>query len=211
MKNTIVKNKNSEKMYEVNLLKATKYYNSLSVVIDDKSYMLDKIYFYNKNGIVYINQNSWFGDHSFNVFLKTSKEIKRKNKTDFSKENPFVIRSQCDWEIRYDLYLPIEDFDLKVSYEKYGSMIIQRIQFLDAHNQLCTFRTCVKYLDHKLFEINTKYQEHLKNINSFTNITEMYFLDEIAILKGLAEKYYKEQQNIADYTVEDYLKEINEN
>ena len=39
----------------------------------------------------------------------------------------------------------------------------------------------------------------------------MYFLDEIEILKSLAEEYYKEQQNIANYTVEDYLKEINEN
>ena len=39
----------------------------------------------------------------------------------------------------------------------------------------------------------------------------MYFLDEIETLKGSAKEYYKEQQNIENYTVEDYLKEINEN
>ena len=30
-------------------------------------------------------------------------------------------------------------------------------------------------------------------------------------VKEAAKEYYKEQQNIANYTVEDYLKEINEN
>ena len=206
-----MKNANVEKKYEINLLKRNSWYNPLYVIIKDCPYQLDKIHFYNEDGIVYTNTNSWFGEYSFNIHLKTTKEIKRKIKVDFSNRLPFIIRSQCDWDTRYDLYLPIEDFDLKVSYEKCGGMIMQKVEFYDEDNQLCDFKTCVKCLHHQLLEINIKYQEHLKNINSLTNITEMYFLKEIAILKGLAEEYHREQENIANYTVEDYLKEINEN
>lgn len=211
MKKSNVENKNHEKMYEVNLLKSYSYYNPLGVVIDGKLYTLDKIHFYNEDGIVYTNTKSWFGQYSFDVHLKTTKEIRRKIKIDYSKSIPFIIRSQCDWDTRYDLYLPIEDFDLKVSHQKRDTLIMQKVEFYDENNQLCAFETCVKYLRHQLIKINIKYQEHLKNIKSLDGITEMYFLDEIAMLKGLAEEYYKEQQNIADYTVEDYLKEISEN
>ena len=130
-----MKNTNVEKKYEVNLVKKERWYNSLSVTIGYNSYLLDEIYFYNENGIVYANSRSWFGEYSFNVFLKTSKEIKRKTKISFSNKNPFIMRSSCTLEASYDLYLPIEDFDLKVTYEKYDSMIIQRVQFYDSHNQ----------------------------------------------------------------------------
>ena len=206
-----MKNVNVEKKYEINLVKKERWWNPLSVTIGYNSYALDKIYFYNKNGIVYVNSKSWFGEYSFDVFLKTSNKIKRKIKIDFSNKNPFVIRSSYTLKTRYDLYLPVEDFDLKVTYEKYNSMIIQRIQFYDSHNQLCEFENCVNFLEYKLFEIQGKYEEHLKNIKYLKNITKMYFLDEIETLKSLAKEYYKEQQNISDYTVEDYLKEINEN
>ena len=206
-----MKNKNVEKKYEVNLFKKEIWWNPLSVTIGYNSYELDKIYFYNENGIVYVNSRGWFGDNSFNVFFKTSKEIKKKTKINFSNRLPFIIRSKIDYPKRYDLYLPIEDFDLKVSYYKYSSMIMQKVEFYDEHNQLCKFENCIKYLEDKLFNIQEKYQEHLKNINNLRDITEMYFLDEIETLKGLAKEYYKEKQNIENYTVEDYLKEINEN
>lgn len=210
MKNANVNNKN-EKRYEINLFKRKSWYNFLYVIIKDCPYQLDKIHFYNEDGIVYTNTKSWFGEYSFNVHLKTTKEIKRKIKVDFSNKLPFVIRSQCDWDTRYDLYLPIEDFDLKVSYEKHGSMIMQKVEFYDEDNQLCDFKTCVKYLRQQLIEIDIKYQKHLENIKSLENMTEMYFLNEITTLKGLLEEYHREQENIANYTVEDYLKEINEN
>lgn len=211
MKNANVEKSNIKKEYEINLFKTSTFYNPLSVIIDGISFQLNKIHFYDKNGIVYTNSNSWFGDSSFNVYFKTTKEIKRKIKIEYQKQIPFIIKSKNDFDKRYDLYLPLSDFDLKVSYKKYSSMIIQQIQFYDSHNQLCDFKNCVKRLDNKLLDIRDKYEVHLKNINCLKNITEMYFLDELKTLKGLAEKYYKEQQYITKYTVEDYLKEIKRN
>ena len=211
MKNTNVKLNINEKKYELNLFKRETWYNPLYINIANNSYQLDKIYFYNKDGIVYQNSKGWFGISSFNVFLRTSKEIKRKNKIDYSNKIPFITRAECNWDKRYDLYLPIEDFKLNVSYNKVDFMIIQKVTFYDEHNQLCYFENCVKCLDNQLFDIYDRYEVHLKNIKDLKNITEMYFLDELEILKGLAEEYYKELQYITKYTVEDYLKEIKRN
>lgn len=207
MKNTNVKNKNSEKMYEINLFKRESWYNPLYVKVGNIPYQLDKIYFYDESGIIYTNPRSWFGDNSFNVFLKTSKEIKRKTKIDFSKKIPFIIRSKDDWDKRYDLYLPIEDFDLQVSYRKTQTTIMENIKFYDELNQLCVFSYCVKYLNNKLLDINDEYQEHLNKINSLNLTSKKEFLVELEIIQDLAKQYYEEKQNISDYTVEDYLKE----
>lgn len=206
-----MKNANVEKKYEVNLVKKELWYNPLSVDIGDNSYELDKIYFYDKNGIVYVNSKSWFSNNSFNVFLRTSKEIKRKTKIDFSKEIPFIIRAKDDYDKRYDLYLPIKDFDLQISYRKTQATIMEDVKFYDELNQLCVFSYCVKFLNNKLFDINNEYQEHLKKIDNLNLTSQKVFLAELEIIQDLAKQYYEENQNIKNYTVEDYLKEINEN
>lgn len=209
-----MKNANVEKKYEVNLVKKELWYNPLSVDIGDNSYELDKIYFYDKNGIVYVNSKSWFGNNSFNVFLRTSKEIKRKTKIDFSKEIPFIVRAKDDYDKRYDLYLPISDFDLQISYRKTQATIMEDVKFYDEINQLCVFSYCVKFLNNKLFDINNEYQEHLKKIDNLNLTSKKVFLAELEIIQDLAKQYYEENQNIKNYTVEDYLKgqkEINKN
>lgn len=211
MKNTNVKNKSNEKMYEVNLFKKGSWYNPLYVEVGDNFYQLETIHFYNENGIVYTNPKGWFGYKSFNVFLKTSKEIKRKIKIDFSKEIPFIVRSKYEWDKNYDLYLPIKDFNLEISYNKTQSTIMQEIKFYDDHRHLCEFSYCVKYLNNKLLDINYEYQKHLEKINSLNLISKKGFLAELEIIQDLAKQYYEENQNIKNYTVEDYLKEINEN
>lgn len=203
MTNSNTNNSILNKPYSINLYKTYMYFNQLSINYKNKEYTLDKIYFYNENGIVNSVNKCWFGNNSFNVSIPVSNELTRKLKKDYSKNIPFIIKS--NYENRYDLYLPISDFNISCNYIKTGNMIMSNYSFIANNNVKCTWSNCEKYLGGHLLEIKQSYEFLLKVMN--IEDTEKDFLNNLEKLKSKFYEYKKADAKQKEYTVEDYLKE----
>lgn len=205
MTNSNTNNSILNKPYSINLYKTYMYFNQLSINYKNKEYTLDEIYFYNENGIVNSVNKCWFGNNSFNVSIPVSNELTRKLKKDYSKNIPFIIKS--NYENRYDLYLPISDFNISCNYIKTGNMIMSNYSFIANNNVKCTWSNCEKYFGSETFEIKTEYDKILNNLEDLRTLKENDFLDNIEKLKSIFNKYQKAIKEWNSFTIEDYLKE----
>lgn len=199
--------------HTLELYKTAYFFNPLSVTIGEKSYELDNILFYDneKNEVVTATGSGWFGEYSSNVTLLTSKALKRKIKKDFSKNEPFIIKSDNWHSNRYDLYLPITDFLIVKSYSKVSHYIYADWLLYDEYKQPCTWRTCEKTLNISLYNIMNAIEEIGKKFSDWyiQSMKKDEFYENINMLKELYEQYNNELEYIKNYTVEDYLKELN--
>lgn len=206
--------KNTEKTNTLVLYKTNTWYNPLYVQVKDTGYRLNNILFYNDNGVVYQTGCGWFNSNSlFNVILSTTKQIKRKIKIDFSKNEPFIIKSNCSYEVVYDLYFPLSDFDIEYKYKKEGDSIFKIFYLIDDNGNELYGKENVKYLGNLHFNARIKIQEIGKLFSdySYTPMTQKEFDENINNLKQAYKDYIEILEYVKNYTVEDYLKELEEN
>lgn len=208
--------KNTEKKYTIILYKSQTWYNPLYVHVNNTGYKLNNILFYNDDGIIYQTGHGWFNSEfsttSFNIRLSTTKPIKRKIKIDFSKNEPFIIKHNDTYEVSYDLYLPISDFYIKYKYKKQGDSIFKIFYLFDDNNNKLYGQENVKYLGNLHFNARIKIQEIGKLFSdySYTPMTQKEFDENINNLKQAYKDHIETLEYIKNYTVEDYLKELEE-
>lgn len=82
------------------------WYNPYYVTVKDKTYRLGKIIVF-KNGAEVIRKNqSWFGSNNNVKSREIAGDVVKKNKIDFNCKTAFIIKSDCTYEVQYDLYIP---------------------------------------------------------------------------------------------------------
>lgn len=197
------------KTYELKLIK-TPLWNPLTVYLDSGSYPLNDIVFYNEDGIVMSVGKGWFGQNSFGVTIATSKPCKRKIKVNFSKNETFVIKSANIYNKRYNLYIPINDVMITTTYIKDNIGIKANHKFIDLNGHECIWSEYVKTFYNMKYDISGKFVVEIKKLEklSYANIPQNEFDTIIQNLKQLYDKYQKVLQDIENYTVEDYFKEV---
>ena len=197
------------KTYELKLMK-TPLWNPLTVYLDSGSYPLNDIVFYNEDGIVMSVGKGWFGQNSFGVTIATSKPCKRKIKVNFSKNETFVIKSANIYNKRYNLYIPINDVMITTTYIKDNIGIKANHKFIDLNGHECIWSEYVKTFYNMKYDISGKFVVEIKKLEklSYANIPQNEFDTIIQNLKQLYDKYQKVLQDIENYTVEDYFKEV---
>ena len=93
------------------LYKTAKWYNPFSIDVNNKSYELCDIAFFDKNGIICRTDRGWFtsGISTNNDFdrLEIPGDVKKKIKVDFNEKQAFVVRAEgpCGLE-DHALYTP---------------------------------------------------------------------------------------------------------
>lgn len=197
------------KMYELKLIK-TPLWNPLTVYINNVGYSLDDIIFYNTDGFVMNVGQGWFGQNSYEVVIATSKPCKRKIKVDFSKNETFIIKSNCTYDKRYSLYIPMDDIMITTTYTKDNFGIKANHKFIDLNEHECVWSEYVKNFYNMKYDITENFVEESKKLEklSYGNISQNEFDTIIQNLKQLYDKYQKVLQDIENYTVEDYFEEV---
>jgi hypothetical protein len=207
---------NTEKTNTIVLYKSTTWYNPLYVHIKNTGYKLNNILFYDENGVVYQTGHGWFNSEfsttSFDIRLSTSKQIKRKIKMDFSKNEPFIFKCDDSYDISYNLYLPVSDFNIEYKYKKQGDSIFKIFYLIDDNNNKLYGQENVKYLGSIPFNARIKLQEIGKKFSdySYTPMSEKEFNNNINDLKQAYKDHIDALEYVKNYTVEDYLKELEE-
>ncbi len=197
------------KTYELKLIK-TPLWNPLTVYINNVGYSLDDIIFYNTDGFVMNVGQGWFGQNSYEVVIATSKPCKRKIKVDFSKNETFIIKSNCTYDKRYSLYIPMDDIMITTTYTKDIIGIRANHKFVDLNDHECIWSEYVKTFYTMKYDITEKFVAESKKLEKLScgNIPQNEFDTIIQNLKQLYDKYQKVLHDIENYTVEDYFKEV---
>lgn len=93
------------------LYKTAKWYNPFSINVNNKSYELCDIVFFDKDGIICRTNRGWFtsGISTNNDFdrLEIPGNVKKKTKVDFNEKQAFVVRAERPCGLAdYVLYIP---------------------------------------------------------------------------------------------------------
>ena len=92
------------------LYKTAKWYNPFSIDVNNKSYELCDIVFFDKDGIICRTDRGWFtsGISTNNNFdrLEIPGNVKKKTKVDFNEKQAFVVRVERHGLSTYALYVP---------------------------------------------------------------------------------------------------------
>lgn len=93
------------------LYKTAKWYNPFSIDVNNKSYELCDIVFFDKNGVICRTDRGWFtsGISTNNDFdrLEIPGDVKKKIKVDFNEKQAFVVRAEGPCGLAdHVLYIP---------------------------------------------------------------------------------------------------------
>lgn len=92
------------------LYKTAKWYNPFSIDVNNKSYELCDIVFFDKDGVICRTNRGWFtsGISTNNDFdrLEIPGDVKKKIKVDFNEKQAFVVRTERHGMPTYALYIP---------------------------------------------------------------------------------------------------------
>lgn len=92
------------------LYRTAKWYNPFSIDVNDKSYELGDIVFFDKDGIICRTDRGWFmsGSTINNNYdsLEIPGNVKKKTKVDFNEKQAFVVRTEKYGMPIYALYIP---------------------------------------------------------------------------------------------------------
>lgn len=211
---TISAAKNLDSGNSFALTQSSCFYNPYSIVIGMKAYEIDNILFYDKSGVRAKTGKGWFGSGNSirQIIFSTSKPISRKLKIDFTINAPFIIKSDCLYETRYDCYIPISDLPkFEVSYKK-TCLGIEKYTDIGLPNPEVNYiREIVKHLMTGQ-NAETELREAIKALNNYSiDIkSDEEFSAAIQNIMNLRQKMKDAYETDKNYTVEDWLKENNE-
>lgn len=80
------------------LYRTTKWYNPFSIDVNNKSYELCDIVFFDKDGVICRTNRGWFesgftSNNDFNI-LEIPGDVKKKIKVDFNEKQAFIVRAE---------------------------------------------------------------------------------------------------------------------
>ena len=204
-------NKNSEN--EFTLAQSSRFYNPYGIVIKTKSFTINDIFFYDDNGVSLHTGRGWFGSNNeiHSITFKTKKPISRKMKIDFSTKAPFIVKSDCSFETKYDLYIYIPDLPkFEISYHKTILGIIKSADFGLPDAKYNYAEQYVKYF-RNVYNADEELREaiHHFDVYDLKNQTDEGFNSTIENIIKARKKLVEAIEYEKNYTVEDYLKEEN--
>lgn len=203
------------------LSRGNNWYRPYYIKVGNNNYYLENIFIYDKNGIITQSGSGWFEKVDENNFrqdidfidLKNIKdeEILLKRKEDFNISKGFLISKGKDYDnLKGVLYLNKDIVNLKfILYKKeYDSIYEIYNGYID--DVIIDFRNNVKYLKNKLYDLQSKFDDIVKNISSY-DLTQDKLDTLLKDLKKSGNAILKEKEYINNYNIEDFLKEIGEN
>ena len=108
------------------LYKTAKWYNPFSIDVNNKSYELCDIVFFDKNGVICRTDRGWFtsGISTNNNFdrLEIPGNVKKKIKVDFNEKQAFVVRTERYSMPTYALYIPSSSVGLSAPTAVHSTM-----------------------------------------------------------------------------------------
>lgn len=208
---TISNPSNVDSAHSLVLAQGSRFYNPYGVVIKTKTYELDNILFYDKDGVKTQTNSGWFGinNNIRQIIFKIKKSASRKNKIDFNTASPFVIKSSTNYSIRYDLYIPISDLPkFEVSYTK-NFMGIEKYTDIGLPNPKENYiRELVKYFNEGI-NTKTELEDAIKNLDTYDieKKSDEEFNSAIQNIINLRQQMKDAYEFEKNYTVEDWKKE----
>lgn len=194
------------------LAQTNRFYNPYSVVLGMKSYEVNSILFYDKDGVKAKTDSGWFGSNNCirQITFKTKKPSSRKNKLSFDTGSPFVIKADCDFKINYDLYIPISDLPkFEVSYKK-SYLFIERYADIGLPNSNENYvRTIMKYLNNGS-NAEEELRTAIKSLDDYdiAKKSDEEFNSSIQKIIELRQKMKEAYESDKNYTVDDWKKEV---
>lgn len=203
-----------------NLIKNADWYNPFTAITTNgNGYELNKIHFYNEDGIILSTASGWFdeknnGNNSFNNGVKID-DIHLRNKVNFDKKENFIVKNNNDYNIfnRYDLYIYYKNVDFKthdivISCNISGNYSIKLEDIVLNCN--CYLGSATKKSD----EVRYKYYDMIDNLKNFKygDISEL--IKKVKELEKTIKQYEKikefEKDDVKNNTI-DYIydKDIN--
>lgn len=191
------------------ILYKTKYYNPFYVEVNNKPRFLNSINVFKDGKIVATNNRGWFGNNNNFETLEFDVDVVMKRTVDLKCKTAFIVKSDCTYDTRYDIYIPESVIELKSpTYSKsMGNTAIreeiktsrdgvyfERYAFLDKE---------INVISHEISEIAKKlefsYLSKPDEINSLvTEITKNAKAYELA---------YEKMINVSLDNAKDYFKE----
>lgn len=174
------------------------YLNPFIIDINNKNYTIGRIVVFDDGEILADRDRGWFGSNNdFYDGLELPCDCVKKNKVDLKCKTAFIVRGECDYDIRYDLYIPNSVIRLgKPVYMKAFGPYVKK-----------TVRS--ELVDGVLFEdmknCCPKYQEVMKNIQSVgEGISRFYVSSPVSEITDSIEKLeiLKDELNIIKETID---------
>ena len=186
------------------LYRKSRMWRTLFVDVNGKSYEITSFVFYNKEGVIFTHDFGYL-DNDFTPHFDF--EISRKLKVNFNKKEAYIIKSKKYCSEGYDLYIHSDLVGLKepthcIEYKTIYSIYKTDIEGFE-------FKIYEKSLENNLNNIKGKIREEAKKLDSFYSLTSESLLDTIDKLKELQVQLKEEEENVKNYTIEDYMKELN--
>jgi hypothetical protein len=141
-------------------------YNPFLIDIGKSTYVINRFFFFNEEGILFKHNNGWFGNNNHLKVMTFPTPIKRKRKENFTEKNAFIIPKGKDSytkENRADLYIHIHimKFSVESIKEISGATTYTYNKYISGFYDIAVIdrETCIEEVDYvKAAEI-----EKLKN------------------------------------------------
>lgn len=184
------------------LYSKSKCWRTLFVNLNGKEYEINSFVFYNKEGVIFKYN---YGYLENDIEPNFDFEISRKLKVNFSKKEAYIIKSKEYLREGYDLYIHSDLVELKeptycIKYEIVYSIYKTNIEGFE-------FQIYEKSLENNLNKIKREIREISKKLESYS-LTSESLLDIIPKLQELQVQLKEEEENVKNYTIEDYMKEL---
>ena len=177
-------------------------------------YVIKNIKFYNENGVVIETNNGWLENNKkdLDYIGLNIDDIQLKRKEDFSLKGAFMISKGKDYsdELGAELYINVELVNLHFTeYKKEYDSIRKYYKGIDFDNQEFEVAENVKWLKGDYYKYSSILEDKVKNFNARTyDLDEEILNDFIKDIKKYGKKLLKEKEKIENYSVEDYIKEM---
>lgn len=177
-------------------------------------YKIKRINFYDENGIIISNESGWLENNreDLHYISLDINDIPLKRKEDFSIKGAFIISCGKNYvnQLEAELYINIKLVDLRFNgYVKEYDNIRKQYVGVDFDKQPFQIYENVKWLKGQWYEYREKVEEYAKKLQSITFDTTIDELEEcVKQIREYGKKMFKEKQRIDDYSLKDYIKEM---
>ena len=188
------------------------WYRPYKVIASGRNYFLDKIVFFEKDGIMVENRNGWLENErgiDLPEFYLPVESLKVKRKATLSTDEPYLISLGKDYtkENKAILYVPMHMVNLHL--EKYEIVYGYQLRAIYKGEQNIHFDVFIKALNGELTLLSEEYERAYKDVEHFQmrTSTREEVMERIDNLKSIADRYHAEKERLDNLTMEEALKE----
>ena len=189
-----------------NLIKEAYWYNPY-IAIDTKNnmYKLDNIIIYSEHGVLLETDRGWFGNNN-ELGDQYIGDINKRMKSDFSKKENFIIKSQkkdYKYETNYTLYIYYKNINCEFIGYSLGLFLETNFTILDGYK----IDDVIGFTDRKTkkIEFNEELKDAFKKIDSYNFHYHYEEVEKAIQIIKKARKQFEEAKEIEkNYTLKDW-------